>query len=150
LGWGAMRMRLGERRLGLDLCHTALQSARPRHGAIRTGGLSGFNLRLEPSVEPKTFAPIDNRLMVHVHDKSCVSSYSGWGEHMKQKLRKLPVLVAAAFLAGGPTAPAFANNLHPDLHPRVKCNAGIGNGSEVIAGVECDPGNSGANNRAGD
>lgn len=71
---------------------------------------------------------------------------------MRNKLRKLPMLIAAAALAGGLT-PAFAVDLHPGPGPdphKIKCNAGRGNGSELVGGVDCDPGNSGTNNNGGD
>jgi len=47
--------------------------------------------------------------------------------------------------------PVFAEDLHPGPAPhKVKCNAGRGNGSELVGGVDCDPGNSGGRNNGGD
>lgn len=57
---------------------------------------------------------------------------------LKRRLAAL-VFVAALALA----APASAG-------AAPKCNAGNGNGSEGLVFHDCDPGNSGANNKAGD
>jgi hypothetical protein len=60
------------------------------------------------------------------------------------KIRRLIIATCAIMLAAGFTGgTAFADP------PKVKCNSGGGNGSEGTA-PECDPGNSGGNNQAGD
>ncbi len=59
-------------------------------------------------------------------------------------MRKFMAILFAAAIAGGFTGSAIgANN---PLHPKPKCNSGDGNGSEIVNGTDCDPGNSGGNN----
>lgn len=58
--------------------------------------------------------------------------------------RRLTALAFVAALALSVPATASADK------PLHKCNAGAGNGSEGAPFHDCDPGNSGANNQAGD
>lgn len=60
--------------------------------------------------------------------------------------RKFISFFFALALAAAFAAPSFAG---PPGGGK-GCNAGNGNGSEVIGTVECDPGNSGGNNNGGD
>jgi hypothetical protein len=61
------------------------------------------------------------------------------------KIRRLIIATCAIMLAAGFTGgTAFADP------PKVKCNSGNGNGSETEPATDCDPGNSGGNNQAGD
>jgi hypothetical protein len=62
------------------------------------------------------------------------------------KWRKLIVVAFACLVAGAFSAPAIS----APLHPKPKCNAGDGNGSETTPADDCDPGNSGGNNNGGD
>ena len=59
---------------------------------------------------------------------------------MSSKWRKTFAIMFACAVAGAFSAPAIS----APLHPKPKCNAGSGNGSEVIP-PDCDPGNSGGN-----
>jgi hypothetical protein len=65
---------------------------------------------------------------------------------MQVKYRKLAAVLFASLIAAF-VGPAVAN---PPLHPKPKCNAGNGNGSETTPANDCDPGNSGDNNNGGD
>jgi hypothetical protein len=65
---------------------------------------------------------------------------------MRSKWRKIVAMLFVCALAGAFSAPAVAT----DFHPKPKCNAGSGNGSEPTPGTDCDPGNSGGNNNGGD
>ena len=69
---------------------------------------------------------------------------------MNSKWRKVIVMLLACAVAGAFSAPAFSTPLHPGNHPKQKCNSGSGNGSELVSGVDCDPGNSGAINNGRD
>lgn len=62
------------------------------------------------------------------------------------KWRKGFAVLLACIAAGAFSAPAFST----PLHPKPKCNAGGGNGSETTPATDCDPGNSGGNNNGGD
>lgn len=68
---------------------------------------------------------------------------------MELMLKKLAALGAAGAIALAVAPPAFAGG-EPGGGGGKGCNAGNGNGSEVIDAAECDPGNSGANNQGGD
>jgi hypothetical protein len=65
---------------------------------------------------------------------------------MKPSTKRLLAVLFAAMIAGGLSAPAMST----PLHPKAKCNAGNGNGSETTPASDCDPGNSGGNNNGGD
>ena len=65
---------------------------------------------------------------------------------MQVKWRKFVAVLFASLIAGAFVGPALAD----PLHPKPKCNAGSGNGSETTPANDCDPGNSGGNNNGGD
>jgi hypothetical protein len=67
------------------------------------------------------------------------------------------VLVSLALLGGGATLALAAkggksngNAAATQYNAKAKCNSGRGNGSEIVNGVDCDPGNSGGHNKGGD
>ncbi len=62
--------------------------------------------------------------------------------------KKLAGLAVVGFVTLGAAGPAFAFGTCP--YEPVKCNSGRGNGSELVGGVDCDPGNSGGRNNGGD
>ena len=59
--------------------------------------------------------------------------------------RKIAAALAVAGVVAGFTAPAAMA-----AKPFHFCNSGTGNGSEGLQFHDCDPGNSGGNNNAGD
>jgi hypothetical protein len=63
----------------------------------------------------------------------------------ERMMRKLAAMMAVFAIAGASLAAPAAFS----VPPKDKCNSGGGNGSEV-PGDDCDPGNSGGNNNAGD
>lgn len=65
---------------------------------------------------------------------------------MKRYLRRIGAFGAVFVMVGALAGPAWAGGEETDA----KCNAGRGNGSELVLGVDCDPGNSGGHNQGGD
>jgi hypothetical protein len=65
---------------------------------------------------------------------------------MKHTKKAVLGLILAGGMTLGLAAPAFGTG----DGPAKKCNSGRGNGSELINGVDCDPGNSGGHNQGGD
>lgn len=55
-------------------------------------------------------------------------------------------LLLTLMLVAGSVVPVFAG----EPVDTGKCNAGGGNGSEIVGTTECDPGNSGGRNQGGD
>ncbi len=81
--------------------------------------------------------------------------------HSKRALATLITAVAVgvsapgAAIAGGVCPPEPCKTKKdcpkpPKKEKKKKCNAGRGNGSELVNGVDCDPGNSGGHNKGGD
>ncbi len=64
---------------------------------------------------------------------------------MKKSTRAVMALLAIVFAVAS-AGPAYATG----GGGKKKCNAGNGNGSEVVRGEDCDPGNSGENNNGKD
>lgn len=67
---------------------------------------------------------------------------------MQVKFRKLAAILTSLVLAMAMAPSAFAGGEGGGGGDSEKCNAGIGNGSE--GNPDCDPGNSGENDQAGD
>ena len=64
--------------------------------------------------------------------------------------RKWATLAAATFALAIGVPSVYAGGEPTGGEPAKKCNAGRGNGSELVNGVDCDPGRSGGVNRGGD
>jgi hypothetical protein len=61
---------------------------------------------------------------------------------LEAKWRKYAAILFASMIAGAFAGPALAD----PLHPKPKCNAGNGNGSETDPATDGEPGTSGNNN----
>jgi len=64
--------------------------------------------------------------------------------------RKWAALAAATFALAIGVPTVYAGG-EPSPEPtKAKCNSGRGNGSELVNGVDCDPGKSAGHNKGGD